>query len=87
MKIDIKQNKLEIQVGDIVNYKGELCFVIKSYCVKCAEYVYTLLPMDRFEVIRKTFTLAELKSDCILVLKNSNVRISELEEQEAISKR
>lgn len=81
MKIDIKPNKSEIQIGDIVNYKGELCFVIKSYCIKCAEYTYNLLPIERFEVIRKSFTLAELKNECILVLKNSNIKISELEEQ------
>lgn len=80
MKIDIKQNKSEIQVGDVVNYMGELCFVVKSYCVKCAEYTYTLLPIERFEVIRKSFTLSELKNECVLVLKNSNIKISEIED-------
>ena len=30
MKIDVIQNKSTIDKGDLVNYKGELCFVFKT---------------------------------------------------------
>ena len=52
-----------------MNYKGELCFVFKTYCPKCVEYFYGLLNVSTFEANRQTFSIKEINEVAILVTK------------------
>lgn len=77
MKIEVVQNKSTIGVGDLVNYRGELCFVFKTYCPKCVECSYGLLNASTFEANRQTFSIKEINEVAILVTKNSDIILSE----------
>lgn len=77
MKIEVVQNKSTIDKGDLVNYKGELCFVFKTYCPKCVEYSYGLLNASTFEANRQTFSIKEINEVAMLVTKNSDIVLSE----------
>ena len=72
MEINIKENK-EIQVGDIVEYKEDLCFVIYD---ESMDFGYLTVSLKDFKVKEYWETLHDLSLECELIEKNSNLKLS-----------
>ena len=72
MEININTKKA-IQVGDVVKYKEDLCFVIYD---ESMDFGYLTVSLKDFKVKECWETLHELAFECELVEQNNNLKLS-----------
>ena len=71
MEINLNSNK-EIQVGDVVKYEKDLCFVVYD---ESLNYGYMAVSLKSFKKKYCWESLYDLSLECELVEKNSNLKL------------